>query len=155
MLYVEEERDIFTVPDDYYLVHCISDDYAMGAGIAVEFNKRFGIKNKLMSIKSYVPKFAETQGHCIAIDKTFNLVTKNRYWEKPTYDTLTNTLYDLKKLCVSGGQALAEVYHFGPVKKIAMPLIGCGLDKLEWSKVSAIVKEVFADTDIAILVCRK
>lgn len=36
---------------------------------------------------------------------------------------------------------------------IAMPKIGCGLDKLEWSKVKAIIEEVFAGTDIEILIC--
>ena len=40
------------------------------------------------------------------------------------------------------------------IKKVAMPVIGCGLDKLEWYKVSGIIKEVFADTDIEILVCK-
>ena len=39
-------------------------------------------------------------------------------------------------------------------KKIAMPVIGCGLDRLEWSKVSEIIKEVFEGTDIEILVCK-
>ena len=40
-------------------------------------------------------------------------------------------------------------------KKIAMPVIGCGLDRLEWSKVSEIIKEVFECTDIEILVCKQ
>ena len=39
-------------------------------------------------------------------------------------------------------------------KKIAMPVIGCGLDRLDWSKVSDIIKDVFSDTDIEILVCK-
>lgn len=40
----EEYRDLFTVPTDYVLVHCISADFTMGAGIAREFAKR-GVKN--------------------------------------------------------------------------------------------------------------
>ena len=40
-------------------------------------------------------------------------------------------------------------------KKIAMPVIGCGLDRLEWCKVSEIIKEVFEDTDVEILVCKQ
>ena len=36
-----------------------------------------------------------------------------------------------------------------------MPIIGCGLDKLQWDKVSKIIKEIFEDTDIEILVCRQ
>ena len=35
-----------------------------------------------------------------------------------------------------------------------MPLIGCGLDRLQWEKVSEIVQEVFKDIDIEIVVCR-
>ena len=41
------------------------------------------------------------------------------------------------------------------VKKIAMPIIGCGLDRLQWDKVSKIIQEVFEDTDIEILVCKQ
>ena len=41
MIYKEEIRDLFSVPDDYYLAHCISADFGMGAGIVIEFNKRF------------------------------------------------------------------------------------------------------------------
>ena len=37
MIYSEEQRDLFSVSDDYYLVQCISADFAMGAGIAVQF----------------------------------------------------------------------------------------------------------------------
>ena len=34
-------------------------------------------------------------------------------------------------------------------------MIGCGLDRLEWEKVSAIIQEVFSDTGMEILVCRQ
>ena len=27
----EEQRDLFTVPQGYYLAHCISGDYALGS----------------------------------------------------------------------------------------------------------------------------
>ena len=47
MIYKEEYRDLFTVPEDYYLAHCISADFGMGKGIVVEFNKQFDMKNKL------------------------------------------------------------------------------------------------------------
>lgn len=33
----EEQRDLFTAPQGYYLAHCISGDYALGAGIAKQF----------------------------------------------------------------------------------------------------------------------
>lgn len=37
MTYREEVRDLFTVPQGYYLAHCISGDYALGACIAKQF----------------------------------------------------------------------------------------------------------------------
>lgn len=38
------------------------------------------------------------------------------------------------------------------ITKLAMPKIGCELDRLEWEKVKNIIKEVFADVDIEIVV---
>lgn len=37
MIIKEVKKDLFTVSDDYALVHCISADFALGAGIAKEF----------------------------------------------------------------------------------------------------------------------
>lgn len=47
MTFTEKNMDLFSVPNDYYLAHCISADFALGAGIAVEFNKRFDMRRKL------------------------------------------------------------------------------------------------------------
>ena len=41
------------------------------------------------------------------------------------------------------------------IKKIAMPIIGCGLDKLKWEDVSEQIKNIFFNTDIEILVCKR
>ena len=47
MIFKIEHRDLFSVPKDYSLVHCISADFALGAGIAKEFTKR-GVKKELL-----------------------------------------------------------------------------------------------------------
>lgn len=147
MIYKEEYRDLFSVTDDYYLAHCISADFGMGAGIAVQFNKRFNMKNKLIrSYPTYIDKFRidGVHGDCILHDKVFNLITKERYWDKPTYTLLFEALQQMYTLC--------DMYG---IKKIAMPTIGAGLDKLDWNKVSTLIKDVFKNTDIEILVCRR
>lgn len=145
MIYKEEQRDLFSVSSDYYLAHCISADFKMGAGIAKKFTET-GTKAELTAMypKSWngngyclrscgVPV---TNGKCVAV---YNLITKERYWHKPTYDTLRQSL-----------ESLRDNYS---ASKIAMPKIGCGLDRLDWDKVKPIIQEVFADTDIEILVC--
>ena len=145
MQYREEVRDLFSVPDDYYLAHCISADFGMGKGIAVEFNKKFDMKRKLQSkYPDYINSWQlYLVGDCLLEGKVLNLVTKERYFHKPTYFSLKIAL----EICV----LVCGEFN---IKKIAMPLIGSGLDKLQWSKVTKIIQEVFEDTDIEILVCK-
>ena len=147
MVYHEETRDLFSVPDDYYLAHCISADFGMGKGIVVEFNRRFDMKRKLQTkYPDHVNEWHKYQylGKCILEGRVFNLVTKERYFHKPTYESMRNALCEMESMC-----------RWHNIKKIAMPTIGCGLDRLQFDKVSEIIQEVFADTDIEILVCKK
>lgn len=37
--------------------------------------------------------------------------------------------------------------------QLAIPKIGSGLDRLEWEKVRILIHQVFADTEIEIVVC--
>lgn len=143
MNFKEETRDLFTVPQGYYLAHCISGDYSLGAGIAAQFVDVYNMRYKLH--RNYpIPdgeKFANV-GAALLIDNVFNLVTKDRVYHKPTYDTLIETLEDMKAQCENLD-----------INKIAMPRIGCGLDGLSWDMVEEIIKEVFEDTDMEILIC--
>lgn len=47
MTFTEVQEDLFLAPQGYYLVHCISGDYALGAGIAKQFNNIFDMKFRL------------------------------------------------------------------------------------------------------------
>lgn len=143
MIIKEEKRDLFAVPQGYYLAHCISGDYALGAGIATQFVEVYNMRYKLHS-QYPIPdgeKYANV-GKALLVDNVFNLVTKARCFHKPTYDSLYETLVDMKDQC--------EEWD---ITKIAIPYIGCGLDRLEWDKVRDIIEDVFEDTDVEILVC--
>jgi O-acetyl-ADP-ribose deacetylase (regulator of RNase III) len=133
MKLTEINGDLFESKDN--LAHCVSKDLRMGKGIAVKFKELFGNVDHLKSQDILVP-------HLKADDRyIFYLITKNRFFDKPTYKSLTASLEELKK-CID---ALG-------LTSVSMPQIGCGLDKLEWSKVLKIIHEIFADTDIAITV---
>ena len=86
----------------------------------------------------------ENTGRCIKAKNSivFHLITKNRYWDKPTYRTLKESLMELKTLCLEQN-----------IKKLVMPKIGCGLDKLQWNTVKENIIKIFNDTDIEILIC--
>lgn len=152
MVYNEIVKDLFTVDESYYLAHCISADFALGAGIAVQFNKLFDMRNLLkQKYPTYVEDWQNRKavdgsdiGDCLLEGRVFNLITKHFFWKKPTYVSMRNSLEQMKELCIENN-----------ITKIAMPIIGCGLDKLQWNKVSVLIKEIFENTDIEILVCKE
>ena len=147
MTYREEVRDLFSVPNDYYLAHCISADFGMGKGIVVEFNKRFDIKRKLQSkYPDYLNQFTRHRigGDCILEGRVLNLITKERYWMKPTIITMRLALQKMKKICLENN-----------ITKVAMPTIGAGLDKMNFNKVKEQIVDIFKDTNIEVLVCIK
>lgn len=139
----EVTQDLFTVPQGYYLAHCISGDYALGAGIAKSFDENYNMRYKLH--RDYaIPegeKFANV-GRALLVDNVFNLVTKQRCFHKPTYDSLYETLVDMREQC--------EQFD---IAKLAMPRIAAGLDRLDWEKVKDIIEDVFETSDIEILIC--
>jgi len=143
MIYKEKKMNLFDTDNDYILVHCISNDFEMSMGVSVYFT-HMGIKKYL--IDNYYNDWNH-HGYCIITDigrKTCNLVTKEKFWKKPTYKTLKESLEDMK--------IQLSKLKIKPLK-IAMPVIGCGLDKLNWNKVKEIIQDVFKYTDIEILVC--
>lgn len=139
----EENGDLFKVSKDYCLVHCISGDYALGAGIAKNFDRIYNMRHKLY--RDYeIPdgrKFANV-GRALYVDGVFNLVTKARYFLKPAMNDLQAALLDMKRQCDEKG-----------IKKLAMPRIGCGLDRLNWDDVKTLIEHVFEDSDMDVLVC--
>lgn len=142
--YSEEKRDLFEVPEDYALVHCISADFALGAGIAKEFQKRYKTKDEL---KERLPNYHWHGGDCLGTGSrntraVFNLVTKDKYWYKPHYKDLEDALNELR-----------EVAELSGYNKLAMPKIGCGLDGLKWEKVKPIIQQVFEWSNVEILIC--
>ena len=71
----------------------------------------------------------------------FYLVTKQKYSQKPTMSSLESSLRAMRDLCVQHG-----------VRELAMPRIGCGLDRLNWTEVSQLIQTLFQDDDIEITI---
>lgn len=70
------------------------------------------------------------------------LVTKDKYYEKPTLDNMRTALKSLH-------DRLDAVYYYCDdqplLTEIMMPHIGCGLDKLNWKDVKEIIFEELRD----------
>lgn len=158
MNYKEITFDLFEVNNQlvkhgeqpYCLAHCISADFGMFGGIVVGFNERWDMKSRL--IKNYgnvLNKFRTCGGFVIpeeVIDSkvtiVYNMITKPVVNSLPTYENLTQSLLLLR-----------EDMKNKKLTRLAIPKIGCGIDGLEWNNVSEIIKWVFQNTDIEILVC--
>jgi O-acetyl-ADP-ribose deacetylase (regulator of RNase III) len=130
--------NLFTCSDDTSIAHCVSEDLHMGAGIAVEFKRRFGGVKELLDQKVPV-------GGCGWLMRdggyVFYLVTKKVYSGKPLYSSLEQSLRAMFALCEAKS-----------VTKLAMPLIGAGLDRLEWDLVARIINDIFGKSQIKITI---
>ena len=134
-----ENKDLFTVPQGYYLAHCISADFALGAGIAKTFDKVYNMRFKLF--REY-DDYKYEGGDALLIDNVFNLVTKPKYYHKPTYASVREAL-----------ETMRNIMEINATTKLAMPKIASGLDRLNWDVVLDIICEVFDETDVEILIC--
>lgn len=105
------------VTDSKPLVHCISADYALGAGIAKQVVKKYNILSDLRSVGTGV------YPDCIKTGNIINMVTKKYCWMKPTYETFVGALLKVKDICKENN-----------INHVVMPRIGCGLDRLNWNQ---------------------
>jgi O-acetyl-ADP-ribose deacetylase (regulator of RNase III) len=71
----------------------------------------------------------------------YYLVTKKLSTDKPVFDSLESSLEEMRDHCAEHN-----------VRFLAMPRIGCGLDRLEWRQVKPKIEEVFSNLDIGITV---
>lgn len=146
MTYIEEFADIFLGDNkDVYYAQCISADFGMGAGIAVAFNRRMNCKSEILKLypNTLINEFDRNVAPlCVLTNRCFNLITKRNYWNKPDYKSFSKTLSALKQQIIA--------MH---IKKLTIPPLGCGLDKLSYDRVRELIFEYFNDTDIEII-CR-
>ena len=125
----ELKGDLFKCPIESSIAHCVSKDLKMGAGIAKIFRYKFGRVDELKKQCINVGNVAILEDNNRFI---YYLVTKEKYWQKPTYKTLTSSLNKMKEHCIDN-----------KIKLLSLPLIGCGLDRLKWENVLNIIKNVF------------
>jgi hypothetical protein len=152
MIYKEEKRDLFSVDTkSYVLAHCISADVtatrAMGAGIAKIFRRNYkdmaGVISPFLRVGKSIRY--EKDGDII-----YNMVSKPKVYHKIGLGISKDNYYDnLKKCLIDVKNQMIEHNE----TKIAMPKIGCGLDRGKWEEVREIIKEVFEDTNFEVLIC--
>ena len=134
-----QHGDLFEASDARSsLAHCVSSDFKMSQGIAREFCQKFEIMNELRETNGQI-------GNIVVVREgrrfIYNLVTKDKFNDTPTYGNLKLTLLKMKDHALK---------HF--VEEISMPKIASGLDQLNWNIVAKIIKSAFKGTNIKITV---
>ena len=112
------------------IAHCVSADFKMSAGISRRFKRKFPTKYPTNLDQSYTPLWPqwlpETRRYL------FHLVTKQKYFNQPTYSTLRASLERTR--------THAEIKS---ISRISLPYIGTGLDQLDWDRVKLLIQETF------------
>ena len=129
---IHKNGNLFESQDS--LAHCISSDFKMSAGIARSFKRKFPY-NFPESINS--PLFVQQ----VEDRFIYHLVTKKRFSQKATYDSLRQSL-----------EAMTNHANKHKFTQIIMPKAGCGLDRLEWHKAERLIKEICAQSSLTITV---
>ena len=71
----------------------------------------------------------------------YNVVTKEKYLDKPDLPTLSTTLQNMKNHAI-----------LQRVSTIAIAKIGCGLDQMNWQDVVKLLRSILAYSDLQIFV---
>lgn len=145
LIFEEIDQDLFALEDSWSLAHCVSVDLRMGAGIAVMFREKFGQIDKLRQQNADVGGIAILNYPTRSI---YYLVTKPYYYDKPSIESLRQSLETMRSSILQK-RSTGESELF----KLAMPRIGCGLDGLQWTAVSQLLKEIFSYDLLHILIC--
>lgn len=108
-------------------MHCISADKRRGLGLALELRQRFPDPLHTPTPPSIGDVIIQRTASGITI---LHLVSKRRYFEKPSLTDLTRT--------IRRAAVLLRTPTF-ECSRIRVPRIGCGLDGLRWRDVRPVV----------------
>ena len=122
--YLEILGDVLQSTDS--ISYCISADFKLGAGITRSNKCRF--RTQYLGKETNASELIWSQWFPEWRRFVYHLKTKVRYFHKPTYKALRLSLEVMKNHAESNN-----------VFRISMLEIGCGLGKVDWSKVQTLI----------------
>ena len=123
---------------------CISADAKMSKGVAETTFRR------VHGLQDYCRKTRPTVGSIISYwdpesnNFIYNLITKSKFFEKPTLDNLRISLEKMRRHALLNN-----------ITTISMPKIGCGLNKLQWTDVFKFIQDTIIYCGIQIQIITK
>jgi O-acetyl-ADP-ribose deacetylase (regulator of RNase III) len=119
---------------------------AMGAGVAVEFKRRWPRMYDEYRARCLDGRFGLGDVFVWSEDDVtiYNLGTQEHWKKKAQLAALTKALAKMVRLAEKGG-----------VARVALPRIGAGLGGLDWTRVRESIEEIAAATDVELVVFEK
>ena len=111
----------------------------MSAEIARHFKHKFPTKYPTDLDHSYTPLWPKWLPEIRRY--LHHLVTKQKYFNKPTYSTLRASLERMRTQAENKS-----------IPRNSMPCIGTGLDQLDWDKVKPLIEEMFRNSPVQVVV---
>lgn len=136
VLLKEHKGDLLQAPSSHIIAHCISADGKMSRGVAKQIKQRYP-RHKLERVGTSRVGDVTIQYHPDRV--IMHLITKARYYDKPTISSLSSCIRKMKNLAQENG-----------FTDIAVPRLGCGLDGMVWSQVRKELEKAFQGTPIMI-----
>ncbi|KAK3920889.1 Retrovirus-related Pol polyprotein from transposon 412 [Frankliniella fusca] len=129
---------ILESPEDLPIVHAVSHDGKFGKGLARQLEQEFQLREDFLKEKERgFPGYVALQrGNRIIV----NLITKSRYFHKPTSTDIEQAFLLLRDWL--------EANH---ISEWCLPELGCGLDQLESSLLLQMLVKVFGHTDMTLV----
>ncbi|KAL4083593.1 hypothetical protein QTP88_028909 [Uroleucon formosanum] len=135
----EVNGSLIESPEEYHIVSEIEKHYNFMSGVNYEIKQKFGNGQKLTPSKEIGEvNYLRDKNRYIIF-----LTTKSRNKQKATYENIYLSLLNLKLLCEKHS-----------LNKLAMNKLGF-IDQLEWTQVRAMIRYVFRNTDIDVIICSK
>ena len=123
---------------DCSLGHCVSRDLRMTKGIAAQFRGRFGRISELLNQKAQIGEIAVLRHGQRFL---YYLVTKNKYYHKPSLYAVRASLLAMRKHMLTHG-----------VQTAALPRVASGLDRVPWAEVKRVLEEIFGSSSLTIYI---
>lgn len=127
--YEEVNKDMFDLPPYYNICYGIPADLSLGSDTARRLDNYYHIVDKIAGSDD-----EPCAGETVGIRNLFLLMIANQKYEPITMTNLEHCIEDLAQYCISA-----------KISYLAMPFIGCGKGKLEWTDVRPMIIKVFTE----------
>jgi len=136
----EKRLNIFELSNDYSIAHCISADLKMSQGLAFDIKNIYGDSTNTLS--NLNPQIGDVLPTRINNKLIYHLITKEKFYQKPTIDSIKLVLANLKKCMI-----LNKNFN------LSIPKLASGLDRCNWTIIKQLIYSEFQNTDIEIIIC--